>query len=223
MADYALPDGTLMNDVRSASGSNKPLLYDLVQLGGRCREGGVPQWYGQGSAENRMWRGRIGELIVFDRSPARDQVAEIAAYLRKKWLGLGAGSATPPTCLTGGGAADSGTAAAWEVAAGATLACEGAPLALGDVTLQDGAALARTDVADAGTFRLFDAASLSLGGAVSVYAPSFPSGDVTLLTAASVSGTPTWSLAGDGAGARKVTRRGTAFVITAPSLYLLIR
>lgn len=222
-ADYALPDGTLTNDVRSASGSNKPLLYDLVQLGGRCREGGVPQWYGQGSAGNRMWRGRIGELIVFDRSPARDQVAEIAAYLRKKWLGLGAGSATPPACLTGGGAADPGTAAAWEVAAGATLACDGAPLALGDVTLQDGAALARTDVADAGTFRLFDAASLSLGGAVSVYAPSFPSGDVTLLTAASVSGTPTWSLAGDGAGARKVTRRGTAFVITAPSLYLLIR
>lgn len=249
--DYALPDGTLTNDCRVVGGGpNTALLYDLVQLGGRCRDGGVPQWYGTGNTNNRMWRGRIGELIVFDRSPSRDQVAETVAYLRKKWLGLGAGSATPPMFLTGGetvepilgtaawdGTVESpgtaawdgtvepapGTAVAWEVAAGATLACDGAPLALDDVTLADGAALARTDLADAAAFRLFDAASLAFGGVVSVGAPSFPSGDVTLLTAASVSGTPTWSLTGPGAGTRKVTRRGSAFVITAPGLCLLIR
>ena len=237
--DYALPDGTLTNDCRVVGGGpNTALLYDLVQLGGRCRDGGAPQWYGTGNTNNRMWRGRIGEFIVFDRSPSRDQVAETVAYLRKKWLGLGAGPATPPAFLTGGETADPasgtaawdgtvesapGTAVAWDVAAGATLACDGAPLALGDVTLADGAALARTDPADAAAFRLFDAASLAFGGTVSVGAPSFPSGDVTLLTAASVSGTPTWSLTGPGAGTRKVTRRGSAFVITAPGLCLLIR
>lgn len=223
--DYALPDGTLTNDVHVAYGSNTAFLYDLIQLGGRCRDGGVPQWYGTGNTKNRMWRGRIGEFIVFDRSPSRDQVAETVAYLRKKWLGLGTGSATPPAFLTGGETAEPvpGTAAAWDVATGATLACDGAPLALGDVTLADGAALARTDLADAAAFRLFDATSLAFGGTVSVAAPSFPSGDVTLLTAASVSGTPTWSLTGPGAGTRKVTRRGSAFVITAPGLCLLIR
>ncbi len=251
--DYALPDGTLTNDCRVVGGGpNTALLYDLVQLGGRCRDGGVPQWYGTGNTNNRMWRGRIGELIIFDRSPSRDQVAETVAYLRKKWLGLGTGSVTPPTFLTGGETAEPapgttvawngtaepapgtaawngtvesapGTAVAWDVASGATLACDGAPLTLGVVTLADGATLARTDLADAAAFRLFDADSLTFGGTVAVSAPSFPSGDVTLLTAASVSGTPTWSLMGTGAGSRKVTRRGSSFVITAPGLCLLIR
>ncbi len=223
--DYVHADGTVTNDVRSvASGANNALLYDLVQLGGRCNAGGVPQWYGTGSDANRMWHGRVGELIVFDRSPSRAEVAETAAYLRAKWLG--GGEATPPAFLTGGDpeAPAPGTAAAWSVASDAALACEGETLALGDVALADGAGLARTDlVADAAAFRLFDALSLAFGGAVSVSAPSFPSGDVTLLTAEAVTGAPAWSLAEPGAGTRKVTRRGTAYVIVAPGLCLILR
>lgn len=223
--DYVHADGTVTNDVRSvASGANNALLYDLVQLGGRCNAGGVPQWYGTGSDANRMWHGRVGELIVFDRSLSRAEVAETATYLRAKWLGEG--EATPPAFLTGGDpeAPAPGTAAAWDVASDAALACEGETLALGDVALADGAGLARTDlVADAAAFRLFDALSLAFGGAVSVSAPSFPSGDVTLLTAEAVTGAPAWSLAGPGAGTRKVTRRGSAYVVVAPGLCLILR
>ena len=37
-------------------------------------------------------------------------------------------------------------AAAWDVAVGATLACDGAPPTLGDVTLADGAAVTESPV-----------------------------------------------------------------------------
>lgn len=206
-------------------GTSASMVYDIVQLGGRLQGGGAPQWRGFGDGANRMWNGRIGEMIVFDRHPARDQVAASIAYLRKKWLGAGDGSATPPAFLTGGAVADAAEKpAAWHVSTGATLATAGKPAEIGPVALADGAALARENVVDAvDAFRLFDTSSLAFDGTVTVSAPAFPVGDVTLLTADAVTGTPVWQLVGEKSSGRKVSRRGSDYVITAPGLVIFIR
>lgn len=217
------------NDVDSVvalqGGTSAAMVYDIVQLGGRLQGGGAPQWRGFGDTANRMWNGRIGEMIVFDRHPARDQVAASIAYLRKKWLGAGDGSATPPAFLTGGAVADAaGKPAAWHVSADATLATAGKPAEIGPVALADGAALARENVVDAvDAFRLFDTPSLAFDGTVTVSAPAFPVGDVTLLTADAVTGTPVWQLVGEKSSGRKVSRRGSDYVITAPGLFIFVR
>lgn len=210
------------------SGTSAAMVYDIVQLGGRLQGGGAPQWHGFGNEWNRMWHGRIGEVIVFDRHPARDQVAASIAYLRKKWLGVGDGSDTPPAFLTGAAIVDTAAAveekASWHVSAGATLVTAGVPMAIGPVALADGAALARENAVDAvDAFRLFDTPSLAFGGAVTVSAPAFPVGDVTLLTADAVTGTPVWQLVGEKSSGRKVSRRGSDYVLTAPGLVIFIR
>lgn len=223
--DVADADGGIVSVAASIGGGfAPPMTYDIVQLGGRLQGGGAPQWNAVDDEWNRMWHGRIGEMIAFDRQPSRDQVAATLDYLRKKWLGAGDGSATPPAFLTGGEVVDDTSTTeervSWHVSAGATLATAGKPAAIGPVVLADGAALARENVVDAvDAFRLFDTPSLAFGGTVTVSAPAFPVGDVTLLTADAVTGTPVWRLV-DG---RKVSRRGSDYVITAPGLVIFIR
>lgn len=207
-------------------GTGPAMQYDIVQMGGRLCAGGAPQWNAVGNQWNRMWNGRIGEMIVFDRQPSRDQVAATLAYLRKKWLGAGEGSATPPAFLTGGTKTDDeadGAPAAWNVSSGATLATARPAQTLGPVALADGAALARENAATAETFRLFDTPSISFGGAVTLTAPAFPLGDATILTADSATGSPAWTLVGEKAAGRSVSRRGSDFVIAAPGLFIFIR
>lgn len=75
---------------------------DSVLLGGRFTECGAAAYKDSGSAgANRLWRGYVGEFIVFDDplSPAED--AELLAYLRKKWMDKGSGSSVPPGFLNG--------------------------------------------------------------------------------------------------------------------------
>lgn len=227
--DVADADGGVVSVATSIGGGfAPPMTYDIVQLGGRLQGGGAPQWNAVDDEWNRMWHGRIGEMIAFDRQPSRDQVAATLDYLRKKWLGAGDGSATPPAFLTGGEVVDVTSTTeervSWHVLAGATLATAGKPAAIGPVALADGAALARENVVDAmDAFRLFDTPSLAFGGTVTVSAPAFPVGDVTLLTADAVTGTPVWQLVGEKSSGRKVSRRGSDYVITAPGLVIFIR
>ncbi len=217
------------NGVDSAAalqgGTGAVMKYDIVQLGGRLCAGGAPQWNAVGNQWNRMWDGRIGEVIVFDRQPSRDQVAETLAYLRRKWLGAGEGSATPPAFLTGGAETvdENAEPAAWSVSAGAALATALPAQTLGPVALADGAVLARENVAAADAFRFFDTPSISFGGAVTLTAPAFPMGDATVLTAGSATGSPVWTLVGEKAAGRAVSRRGSDFVLTAPGFLILIR
>lgn len=207
------------------NGATSVMQYDIVQMGGRLCKGGAPQWTAVGNLWNRMWDGRIGEFIAFDRQPSRDQVAATLAYLRKKWLGAGDGSATPPAFLAGESenADENATPAAWDVSSGATLATAQPAQTLGPVALADGAALARENAATAETFRLFDTPSISFGGAVTLTAPAFPLGDATILTADSATGSPAWTLVGEKAAGRSVSRRGSDFVIAAPGLFIFIR
>ena len=79
----------------------EPLAIDLVQIGGRLMANGQPQWYGEEKTNNRMWYGDIAEMIVTTMPLGHHQENELLAYLRKKWLNKGTGTATPPAWLTG--------------------------------------------------------------------------------------------------------------------------
>ncbi len=79
----------------------EPLNVDTVLLGGRLgNKDGCPQINGHGDG-NRMWRGQMGEFIVFDQKPTVEQEQALVAYLRKKWFNKGDGSTEAPICLTG--------------------------------------------------------------------------------------------------------------------------
>ena len=79
----------------------EPFDIDIVQLGTRTTENGKPQWWGVEDSRNRSWYGKIGEFIVTTEPLSYEQELELYAYLRKKWLNKGSGSATPPTWLSG--------------------------------------------------------------------------------------------------------------------------
>ncbi len=91
------------NVPRLASNSQQlePFQIDIVQLATRTSAGGGPQWYGKGHTSNRSWYGKIGEFIVTTEPLGEEQEYELFAYLRKKWLNKGDGSATPPAWLSG--------------------------------------------------------------------------------------------------------------------------
>ncbi|MGN0853082.1 MAG: autotransporter-associated beta strand repeat-containing protein [Kiritimatiellia bacterium] len=87
---------------KSSSAMNlEPLRIDIVQLATRTAAGGGPQWWGHGNAANRSWYGKIGEFIVTTEPLDEQQEYELFAYLRKKWMDKGEGTATPPAWLTG--------------------------------------------------------------------------------------------------------------------------
>ena len=182
-----------------------PMTVDWLQLGGRLEAAGRPQWYGEGNSNNRMWKGRIGEFILLDHQPSRDQIAEITAYLRKKWLGLGAGPATPPTFLTGGTEAVLGADKAVEVAQGAALEVEGAVQTVASLKLADGSTVRRTDEARGGAEpQIFDVAQLlEAEGTVTLDLPELETG-ANLVHYGTYSAPAQWTLVGPHASSRAV-------------------
>ena len=73
-----------------------PLEVSLVSVGGRLAKDGASQTVSTetneqgiatGGTFNRMYIGRIGELLVFSDDLTDDEVAAVAAYLKRKWLG----------------------------------------------------------------------------------------------------------------------------------------
>lgn len=76
------------------------VIHRLV-LGGRASQGGRVQWGDKGNDNNRMWFGQIGEFIVFREQLNYSEECALVAYLRKKWLGKGDGTDTPPAFLSG--------------------------------------------------------------------------------------------------------------------------
>ena len=85
-----------------ASRAASTLGVDLVSIGGRLTGGGVSQTAstattavsGVGNlalgANNRMFIGRIGELVVFTRALTDAERSFVASYLKAKWLGSAA-------------------------------------------------------------------------------------------------------------------------------------
>lgn len=85
--ENAATEGNTPWKANSSSKQNLPALNaDTVVLGGR---GGV------------AWKGRIGELIVFDEEPTALAKGEVLEYLRNKWFKSEAEEMETPLALTG--------------------------------------------------------------------------------------------------------------------------
>ena len=148
--EYTAVDGKMKDHsgvyaLKDAGTHLQPFSLDFVQLGGRVRQQGVPfcptdkSW-----GMNRMWNGRIGELVVFNRPLAQKDEKALFDYLSKKWFNVGTGSAEPPAFLAGRAAAPSfRTGTDLSLAAGTTVSFEtagavsvGALAAPGSVTVR---------------------------------------------------------------------------------------
>lgn len=92
------------------------LVVNRVCIGGRNGHSSVadfPQWYGNDNGSNRMFKGRLAELIVFSRALSAAERTKVEAYLHAKWFGSGDGAllAENPTfiCVPSGRAIVTGT------------------------------------------------------------------------------------------------------------------
>jgi hypothetical protein len=182
-----------MDNVAIAS----PLLIDRISLGGRLSAGCI-QRYGKFANGNRMWFGQIGEFIAITDDATQDDIDAILAYLRKKWLNKGAGSATPPACLTGElPSAPSFSSVRLAVAGNAVLEHSAAEQTIGALSLESGAKIVHTPpTAGAALFNVTGTASLA--GSLAYEGHPCPEDSARLFSYGTLSlSSPVWTFSGD--------------------------
>ncbi|MBR1588402.1 MAG: hypothetical protein IJ658_08780 [Kiritimatiellae bacterium] len=193
----------------NASQSNEPLAIDLVQLGGRLKAHGAPQWTAVENTSNRMWYGDIGELIVTTAPLGEHQEAELLAYLRKKWLDKGTGSTTPPAWLTGlpaTPATDADTALV--MADGTALDHEASTQTLGALVTEGTVDWTRVwDGVTASSFALFGVAGDVSLGTVRLAPAPLPTQAKVLDWTGDLLNAATWRLVGEDASSSGVNLR----------------
>lgn len=174
----------------------EPFDIDIVQLGTRTTEYGKPQWWGREDNRNRSWYGKIGEFIVTTEPLSYEQELELYAYLRKKWLNKGSGSATPPTWLTGApGTATLGEEVVLSMADGTSLRHEAGEVTLGALETEGTVDWTRIwSGDDVNDFSLFDVVGdVSLGNVNLTVDPVVRKADVKVLGYGGAAlTTPTW-------------------------------
>ena len=189
----------------------EPFQIDILQLGGRLMNYGQPQWNSVGSDRNRFGFCDIAEMVATTVALGEHQEAELLAYLRKKWMNKGSGTATPPAWLTGLPATpvmDADTALA--MANGTSLRHEAAMQTLG--ALETVGAVDWTRVWDgvtASSFQLFSVAGdVSLGTVRLTPEPKPTEAKILGWTGDLVNGA-TWQLMGDDASSSGINLRAT--------------
>lgn len=202
----ALPANRFMH---GGSFACPPLSVDIVQLGGRLGSSGRALWTAEGHWANRMWFGRMGEFIAFDKDLTQEDQDVLLSYLRKKWLGKGNGSTTPPACLTGvTPSAPALTTASLLVKGGATLEHAASTQTLGALTLEDGATLAMKAGSASPLFTVSGATTLS--GALTLDVSPEPTETMRLFTYETLLDSSAWTITGGNAGILSVgSRPGT--------------
>jgi hypothetical protein len=139
-----------------------------------------------------MWKGEVGEFIVFDRQLSQADEAELIAYLEKKWFNVGSGSATPPMFLTGRPAPSFRNGTALTVDAGTTLASSGPSVELAALTFGNGATVARRG-GDA--LKIADVTgALAFGGSATLETTILPEEVTTLFTYGSLVPPSSWTV-----------------------------
>ncbi len=206
--------------------ASEPFAIDLVHLGSRVAAGGKPQWWGVGNKSNRCWYGDVAEFIATTEPLTVDEERELFAYLRKKWLDKGDGSATPPEWLVGTPATPVTDAdATLAMADGARLEHAAGTLALG--ALETAGTVGWTRVwsgGDLADFPLFSVAGAVSLGAVDFAPAPYPSGEAKILDwAGEAVSAPAWNLCGDGAANFRVGSRGKSAWLLRAGLYIILR
>ncbi|MDD2348349.1 MAG: hypothetical protein PHG74_01905 [Kiritimatiellae bacterium] len=207
-------------------GGREPLDIDLVQLGGRLMKDGAPQWYGDDDPRNRMWYGQIGELIATTQPLTHDQEAELFAYLRKKWLNKGTGSATPPAWLTGYAAAPTlGAETILTMADGTTLDHAADTVTLGGLATEGTVDWTRVwNDANADSCTLFNVNGDVALGTVNLALDPVPSQAKLIGFTGMALTTPTWHVSGgQGAGNARVSMRSDGYWISSQGTVLFVR
>ena len=170
---------------------------------------GQPQWYGEEKTNNRMWYGDIAEMIVTTMPLGHHQENELLAYLRKKWLNKGTGTATPPAWLSGmpaTAATDADTALV--MADGTSLQHEAATKTLGALVTEGTVDWTRArDGVSAASFPLFAVDGDVSLGTVNLTPEPRPTQAKVLDWTGTLASPATWRLLGDGASSSAVTLR----------------
>ena len=68
----------------------------FLTVGGRATAG-LLDWCGKTDGRGKMYRGQLGELLVFNRKLSDDEAAYVEAYLKNKWFGTSIEVAKPQT------------------------------------------------------------------------------------------------------------------------------
>ncbi len=171
--------------VSKGAGGQKlgPYQIERVILGARANGGAKVHYYGKDNTGNRCWYGDLAELVVTTEPLSLNEEKELMAYLRKKWLNKGAGTATPPAWLTGETATPRfGGKTMLAMADGTKLVHAASTVKLG--ALETAGAVDWTRVWDGLSsegFALFDTESVALGAVNLTPRPSCPQGSVQLL------------------------------------------
>lgn len=207
------------------STTDSPMVYDVINLGGRCTIDGAPQWWSMHNGMNRMWDGKIGEFIVLDRTPVQSDVAAIVKYLREKWI-YGNNAAEVPSFLKGGTVDEPvpGETAELKVGGNAAIELEDeVSLQFGKLELEDGAKIQVPLLANE-TAGIMNANEVIFGGKVNLFAPSFRYDEMKVLTAETATGTPSWRItSNDDASRWKVVRKEKDFILRKKFYILIIR
>ena len=158
--------------------------FDRIQLGCRMGTYGRALLYGVGNTNTRAWYGRIGEFIVCTATLTDDEKSAILGYLRKKWTGKGAGSASAPALLTGTALAGTlGADTSLALASGTTVASGAAAQPIASLTAEGPATLARSAVTNAAGYALFNVSgNITLPAAMTFRADALPDAVADVLT-----------------------------------------
>ncbi len=206
-------DDTLELPVCAAYGQTPPPLnIDVTVLGGRLGKGGCPQYNTQAGLDgNRMWKGKMGEFIVFSQKPTREQETNLIGYLRKKWFNKGDGSETPPQCLAGSSSARLKTTAktALVMAGGTTLAHAVGAQDLASLTAEGGVTWEKANTAENGCTFFNVAGSVGFAAGQRVQFDILPKDSVTLFTYGAACAFGDWSVVGEDADRAKVVHRAS--------------
>ena len=137
---------------------------DLFHIGSRLGKGDVPKTF---------LKARIGELIAFEEPLNVSQTEDLVAYLKKKWMGVGDGSATPPRWLAPAGTeVMTGGRVVVRQAEGTELGQDGGTVALASYTAEGEVAWRRDAALDNALFSV--AGDMAFGGPVSLTLNPFP-------------------------------------------------
>ena len=146
------------------SDADRATVNDLFHIGSRIGAGDEPKTF---------LKGRIGELIAFEEPLNASQVDELLGYLRKKWLGAGEGSDTPPRWFAPAGTeVETGGRLAVRQAAGTELGQDGATVALSSYASEGAVSWTRDAALTNALFSV--AGDITFGGPVNLTLNPFP-------------------------------------------------
>ncbi len=182
------------------------LNIDVTVLGGRIGRYGYPAISKAVAEGNRMWKGKMGEFIVFTQKPSQEQETALLDYLRRKWFKRE--DAAPPRCLVGNAPRAVKTTAktTLALAGGTTLAHAVDAQNLARLTAEGGVTWEKTSANDNSTFFTV-AGDVNFAAGQRVWVDTLPKDSTTLFTYGTTCAFGDWVVLGDGAEKTKVFHR----------------